>query len=88
MTKWFDTNYDYMVPEVSEDQDFVLTSEKPVDLFLEARELGIRTRPVILGPVTFLKLAMAPAPMSFDVCLSAISLMVFSLLPSSRLMPN
>ncbi|WP_018240362.1 5-methyltetrahydropteroyltriglutamate--homocysteine S-methyltransferase [Ensifer sp. BR816] len=59
MTKWFDTNYHYMVPEVSEDQDFVLTSEEPVDHFLEAKELGIHTRPVILGPVTFLKLAKA-----------------------------
>lgn len=59
MTKWFDTNYHYMVPEVAEDQDFTLTSQKPVDHFLEARALGIHTRPVILGPVTFLKLAKA-----------------------------
>ena len=59
MTKWFDTNYHYMVPEVSEDQDFALTSQKPVDHFLEAKALGIHTRPVILGPVTFLKLAKA-----------------------------
>lgn len=59
MTKWFDTNYHYMVPEVSEDQHFVLTSQKPVDHFLEAKALGIHTRPVILGPVTFLKLAKA-----------------------------
>lgn len=59
MTKWFDTNYHYMVPEVSEDQDFTLTSQKPVDHFLEAKALGISTRPVILGPVTFLKLAKA-----------------------------
>ncbi|MBP8938024.1 MAG: 5-methyltetrahydropteroyltriglutamate--homocysteine S-methyltransferase, partial [Agrobacterium sp.] len=59
MTKWFDTNYHYMVPEVSEDQHFVLTSQKPVEHFLEAKALGIHTRPVILGPVTFLKLAKA-----------------------------
>ncbi len=59
MTKWFDTNYHYMVPEVSEDQHFVLTSQKPVDHFLEAKALGVHTRPVILGPVTFLKLAKA-----------------------------
>ncbi len=57
MTKWFDTNYHYMVPELAPDQQFVLTTIKPVDHFLEARELGIHTRPVILGPVTFLKLA-------------------------------
>ncbi|WP_411036105.1 5-methyltetrahydropteroyltriglutamate--homocysteine S-methyltransferase [Shinella sp. BYT-45] len=59
MTKWFDTNYHYMVPEVSEDQAFRLTSHKPVDHFLEAKALGIHTRPVVLGPVTFLKLAKA-----------------------------
>jgi 5-methyltetrahydropteroyltriglutamate--homocysteine methyltransferase len=59
MTKWFDTNYHYMVPEVSEDQEFSLTSLKPVDHFLEAKALGIHTRPVILGPITFLKLAKA-----------------------------
>jgi 5-methyltetrahydropteroyltriglutamate--homocysteine methyltransferase len=59
MTKWFDTNYHYMVPEVCEDQAFTLTSQKPVDHFLEAKALGIHTRPVVLGPVTFLKLAKA-----------------------------
>ena len=57
MTKWFDTNYHYMVPELAADQAFSLASTKPVDEFLEARALGIHTRPVILGPVTFLKLA-------------------------------
>ncbi|MGI2035283.1 5-methyltetrahydropteroyltriglutamate--homocysteine S-methyltransferase [Rhizobium panacihumi] len=59
MTKWFDTNYHYMVPEVVEDQAFGLTSAKPVEHFIEANALGIRTRPVLLGPVTFLKLAKA-----------------------------
>ena len=57
MTKWFDTNYHYMVPELAADQAFVLSSTKPVDHFLEAKALGIQTRPVLLGPVTFLKLA-------------------------------
>ncbi len=57
MTKWFDTNYHYMVPELASDQAFALTSTKPVDEFLEAKALGIHTRPVVLGPVTFLKLA-------------------------------
>jgi 5-methyltetrahydropteroyltriglutamate--homocysteine methyltransferase len=61
MTKWFDTNYHYMVPELADDQAFSLASTKPVDHFLEARELGIHTRPVILGPVTFLKLAKSQA---------------------------
>ncbi|WP_027146727.1 5-methyltetrahydropteroyltriglutamate--homocysteine S-methyltransferase [Mesorhizobium sp. WSM3626] len=57
MTKWFDTNYHYMVPELADDQAFALSSSKPLDHFLDARALGIHTRPVILGPVTFLKLA-------------------------------
>jgi 5-methyltetrahydropteroyltriglutamate--homocysteine methyltransferase len=57
MTKWFDTNYHYLAPEVSRDQAFALSSTKPVDEFLEAKAQGIHTRPVLLGPVTFLKLA-------------------------------
>nr|WP_295107887.1 5-methyltetrahydropteroyltriglutamate--homocysteine S-methyltransferase [uncultured Caulobacter sp.] len=57
MTKWFDTNYHYLAPEVSRGQAFVLSSTKPVDEFLEARAQGVQTRPVLLGPVTFLKLA-------------------------------
>ena len=57
MTKWFDTNYHYMVPELHAGQSFQLTSNRPLEAFLEARALGIHTRPVILGPITFLKLA-------------------------------
>ncbi|MEW5424997.1 5-methyltetrahydropteroyltriglutamate--homocysteine S-methyltransferase [Amorphus sp. 3PC139-8] len=56
MTKWFDTNYHYMVPEFSPDQTFRLASAKPVDEFKEAKALGHHTRPVLLGPVTFLAL--------------------------------
>jgi len=54
MTKWFDTNYHYIVPVFEADQTFRLASTKPVDEFLEAKKLGIVTRPVLLGPVTFL----------------------------------
>eukprot|EP01132_Coremiostelium_polycephalum_P004455 gene4455-5555_t len=57
MTKWFDTNYHFMVPELTKGQEFTLGSNKPVDEYREAKELGFDTRPVILGPVTFLKLA-------------------------------
>ncbi len=57
MTKWFDTNYHYLAPEVSRGQTFALSSTKPIDEFLEAKALGVQTRPVLLGPVTFLKLA-------------------------------
>ena len=56
MTKWFDTNYHYMVPEFTKDQTFRLTSLKAVDEFLEAKALGYHTRPVLIGPVTFLRL--------------------------------
>ncbi|MBN8968420.1 MAG: 5-methyltetrahydropteroyltriglutamate--homocysteine S-methyltransferase [Rhizobiales bacterium] len=56
MTKWFDTNYHYMVPEFSKGQTFALSSTKPVDEYREAKALGFQTRPVLVGPVTFLKL--------------------------------
>ncbi|MFT3964523.1 MAG: 5-methyltetrahydropteroyltriglutamate--homocysteine S-methyltransferase [Sphingobium sp.] len=57
MTKWFDTNYHYMVPEVVPGQSFTLSTLKPVEHFREAKALGHHTRPVILGPVTWLLLA-------------------------------
>ena len=59
MTKWFDTNYHYLVPELGPETTFALSSTKPVDEFTEARALGIVTRPVLLGPVTYLSLAKA-----------------------------
>jgi 5-methyltetrahydropteroyltriglutamate--homocysteine methyltransferase len=57
MTKWFDTNYHYMVPELTKDQKFTLASRKPIEEYEEAKALGYQTRPVLVGPVTFLKLA-------------------------------
>ncbi|MBT9471729.1 MAG: 5-methyltetrahydropteroyltriglutamate--homocysteine S-methyltransferase [Pseudomonadota bacterium] len=59
MTKWFDTNYHYVVPRLSPGQTFELTSTKPVDEFLEAKALGVTTRPVLVGPVSYLKLGKA-----------------------------
>ncbi|MCC7253043.1 5-methyltetrahydropteroyltriglutamate--homocysteine S-methyltransferase [Hyphomicrobium sp.] len=56
MTKWFDTNYHYIVPEFHADQAFALTSRKAIDEFKEAKALGIHTRPVLIGPVTYLSL--------------------------------
>lgn len=56
MTKWFDTNYHYIVPEFYKDQPFKLFSTKIIDEFYEARQLGIVTKPVLLGPVTYLLL--------------------------------
>jgi 5-methyltetrahydropteroyltriglutamate--homocysteine methyltransferase len=59
MTKWFDTNYHYIVPEFEPAQAFRLSSTKPVDEFLEAKALGLVTKPVLIGPVTFLLLGKA-----------------------------
>ncbi len=56
MTKWFDTNYHYIVPEFSRDTTFSLSSTKPVDEYEEAKERGVETRPVLVGPVSFLLL--------------------------------
>ena len=56
MTKWFDTNYHYIVPEFYKGQTFKLTSRKAVHEFKEAKALGIHTRPVLIGPVTYLVL--------------------------------
>jgi 5-methyltetrahydropteroyltriglutamate--homocysteine methyltransferase len=56
MTKWFDTNYHYIVPEFTRNQKFELLSTKIVDAFIEAKEIGVVTRPVLLGPVSFLLL--------------------------------
>jgi 5-methyltetrahydropteroyltriglutamate--homocysteine methyltransferase len=56
MTKWFDTNYHYIVPEFQKGQTFSLACEKPVKHFEEAKALGIATRPVLVGPVSYLLL--------------------------------
>ena len=56
MTKWFDTNYHFIVPEFEKNQPFKLTSDKPVNEFNEAKDLGITTRPVLIGPLSYLLL--------------------------------
>ena len=56
MTKWFDTNYHYLVPEFEKEQTFSLTGTKAIDEFNEALQEGIKTKPVLLGPISFLKL--------------------------------
>ncbi|MDB5261216.1 MAG: metE [Adhaeribacter sp.] len=56
MTKWFDTNYHYIVPEFHRNQQFKLFSTKVIDEFFEAKQLGIVTKPVIIGPVSYLLL--------------------------------
>jgi 5-methyltetrahydropteroyltriglutamate--homocysteine methyltransferase len=65
MTKWFDTNYHYIVPELGPDTRFALSSTKPFDEVAEARALGIETKPALLGPVTWLLLG-KPDEEAFD----------------------
>jgi 5-methyltetrahydropteroyltriglutamate--homocysteine methyltransferase len=57
MKKWYNTNYHYMVPEVSDSTDIKLAGTKPFDLFKEAQDNGVKTKPVVIGAYTFLKLA-------------------------------
>ncbi|MDQ1553479.1 MAG: 5-methyltetrahydropteroyltriglutamate--homocysteine methyltransferase, partial [Microbacteriaceae bacterium] len=57
MTKWFDSNYHYLVPEIGPDTDFQFASDRLVREVAEATTTGFRTRPVIVGPVTFLLLS-------------------------------
>ncbi|GII98923.1 methionine synthase (B12-independent) [Sediminihabitans luteus] len=68
MTKWFDTNYHYLVPEIGPDTAFSLASDRVVREFVEARDAGVVTRPVVVGPVTYLLLAKAAddAPAGFS----------------------
>ncbi|WP_131736022.1 5-methyltetrahydropteroyltriglutamate--homocysteine S-methyltransferase [Actinomadura roseirufa] len=64
MTKWFDTNYHYIVPEIGPDTRFRLaegSASKPLVEYREAKALGVDTRPVLVGPLTYLLLA-KPAP--------------------------
>jgi 5-methyltetrahydropteroyltriglutamate--homocysteine methyltransferase len=56
MTKWFDTNYHYLVPEFKQDQKFTLYHNKVLHEFIEAKQAGIQAKPVLLGPVSFLLL--------------------------------
>ncbi|MGN6760906.1 MAG: 5-methyltetrahydropteroyltriglutamate--homocysteine S-methyltransferase [Leifsonia sp.] len=57
MTKWFDSNYHYLVPEIGPETDFRLASDRIVREFEESRAAGFVTRPVVVGPVTFLLLS-------------------------------
>jgi 5-methyltetrahydropteroyltriglutamate--homocysteine methyltransferase len=59
MVKWFDSNYHYVRPTFSHSTEFKLNGSKPIDEYLEAKELGIETRPVLVGPVSYLYLGKA-----------------------------
>lgn len=56
MSKWFDTNYHYLVPEFAPEQTFKLSSTKLFDEYAQAKALGIQTRPVLVGPLTYVTL--------------------------------
>lgn len=56
MTKWFDTNYHYIVPEFRKNQNFELLGRKAVNEFIEARDAGFMTKPVLIGPLSFVLL--------------------------------
>ena len=62
MTKWFNTNYHYLVPELTGDQKFSLTDRSLFNQIQEAQELGLKFKVVLLGPVTFLHLAKCEQP--------------------------
>lgn len=66
MTKWFDTNYHYIVPEFTENQSFKLFSTKVIEEFKEAKALSIQTKPVFIGPITFLNLGKNKEDHSFN----------------------
>jgi 5-methyltetrahydropteroyltriglutamate--homocysteine methyltransferase len=67
MVKWFDSNYHYVKPTLQDGQTFKLASNpKPILEFREAKEAGIITRPVLLGPVSFLQLAKADRGQNVD----------------------
>ena len=57
MKKWFNTNYHYLVPEIDDDATLQLRSTAFLDGYRQAKSLGITTKPVLVGPFTFLKLA-------------------------------
>lgn len=67
MKKWFTTNYHYLVPELEPGCEIKLSGTKPFDYYLEAKSLGIETKPVLIGPYTFLKLARTPQAGEIEV---------------------
>jgi 5-methyltetrahydropteroyltriglutamate--homocysteine methyltransferase len=66
MSKWFDTNYHYLVPEFESNPTFKLTATKVFDEYVEAQRLGIDTRPVLVGPLTYAKIGKKRAGVSYS----------------------
>ena len=76
MTKWFDTNYHFIVPEIEPETRLQLGHIKPLQDYLEAKAQGFETRPVILGPVTWLSLAKEYGSDPFDLLEEVLALYV------------
>jgi 5-methyltetrahydropteroyltriglutamate--homocysteine methyltransferase len=72
MSKWFDTNYHYLVPEFASHQTFKLSSTKVFDEYLEAKALGVETRPVLVGPLTYVSIGKNAAGADADTDRSAL----------------
>jgi 5-methyltetrahydropteroyltriglutamate--homocysteine methyltransferase len=66
MSKWFDTNYHYLVPEFEANPTFQLSSTKIFDEYLEAKALGVQTRPVLIGPLTYVSLGKKAADVTYS----------------------
>ncbi|MFI5718267.1 5-methyltetrahydropteroyltriglutamate--homocysteine S-methyltransferase [Nocardia sp. NPDC051750] len=66
MTKWFDTNYHYLVPEIGPETTFALYPGEVLAQLSEAIELGVPARPVVIGPITFLKLSKSTGAAALD----------------------
>ncbi|XP_020240401.1 5-methyltetrahydropteroyltriglutamate--homocysteine methyltransferase [Cajanus cajan] len=69
MTKWFDTNYHFIVPELGPDVNFTYASHKAVNEYKEAKALGVETVPVLVGPVTYLMLSKPAKGVDKSFCL-------------------
>ncbi len=78
MTKWFDTNYHYIVPEFEPGATFALSGSKVFDEFDEARALGITPKPTLVGPVTYLALGKSTGPASDPLALLVALLPVYA----------
>ncbi|AJA46090.1 methionine synthase (B12-independent) [Frischella perrara] len=72
MKKWFNTNYHYLVPEIEATTEIKLVGKKPFNEYLEAKQLGIETKPVIIGPLTLLKLAKLPKGQNYSTYIDVI----------------
>ncbi|HHT97795.1 MAG TPA: 5-methyltetrahydropteroyltriglutamate--homocysteine S-methyltransferase, partial [Clostridiales bacterium] len=80
MKKWFNTNYHYLVPEIDKETKIKLVGRKIFDEYNEAKELNIETKPVLIGPFTFLKLARYKGDNSIEDYIEDISIAYLEIL--------